>query len=357
MLAIRGETADKVWRSAIDSLRAKSGTPLQDGRGGATNELLHVLLEIRSPRQRWVASRVPAVSVAFAIVEVVGILNGRRDSAYLNFFNPGLPEFAGHGPQYHGAYGHRLRKNLRIDQLDRAFNALRKNPNGRQVVLQIWDARQDFPRRDGNPTSEDIPCNICSMLKIRDYKLEWAQIMRSNDLFRGLPYNIVQFTCLQEVLSGWLGIGVGTYAHYSDSLHLYARDVEQAYRYEQLKPEPNDESLSLPRKHSDAVWREMNRRVNVLVETEPKDGEYRKLAHLDSAPTAFSNLMRVVSADAARRREHIDIAHEIMDECTNRALVQLWNRWAIRKKAVKATTRRTSTAKPGKATGSRSRTA
>ena len=351
MRAIEGDTADSVWRNAIDSLRARSSRPLQEGRGGATNELLHVLLEIRNPLQRWVVSRVPALSVAFAIVEVIGIVNGRRDSGYLNFFNPGLPDFAGHGPAYHGAYGHRLRQNLGLDQLDRAFEALRSNPNGRQVVLQIWDARQDFPNSDGNPISDDIPCNICSMLKVRNGKLEWAQMMRSNDLFKGLPYNIVQFTCLQEVLSGWLGVDVGTYAHYSDSLHLYAHEVEQAYRYENVNPEPSNDSLSLPRKDADAVWAEMNRRVDVLVNTEPRDAEYRELTQIDIAPNSFNNLMRVISADAARRREHVEIAHEIMAECTNRALVQLWDRWAIRKKAARAATGRTPPAKPGTATG------
>lgn len=338
MRAIKGETANHVWCSAVDSLRAQSGGELQSGRSGPTNELLHVLLQIRHPRQRWVVSCVPAMSVAFAIVEVIGILNGRRDSGYLNFFNPGLPDFAGNGPEYHGAYGHRLRRNLGIDQLARAFRALRKNPDGRQVVLQIWNARQDFPKSNGDPVSQDIPCNICSMLKIRDNKLEWSQIMRSNDVFRGLPYNIVQFTCLQEVISGWLGVDMGSYVHFSDSLHIYERDLDKVYRYEHLELEWSNESLSLPKKESDPVWREMNCRVDLLVGSRLKDAEYRRLARIDSAPESFNNLMRVVAADAARRRKRQVIAHEIMGECTNRALIQLWNRWAIRKKAVKAAT-------------------
>jgi thymidylate synthase len=82
-------------------------------------------------------------------VEVVGIINGRKDSAYLNFFNPRLPRFAGTGPVYHGACGHRLRHNVGFDQLEGAAEALRNNPNGRQVVLQIWDAELDFPQSTG----------------------------------------------------------------------------------------------------------------------------------------------------------------------------------------------------------------
>ncbi len=335
MLAFEAVTANEAWIKAAEALRNKSNLPLQDGRGGATNEVLHVAFEIREPVQRWVVGRVPAISVAFAIVEVIGIMNCRRDSAYLNFFNPRLPELAGHGLEYHGAYGHRIRVNLGFDQLDRAFAALRNNSNGRQTVLQIWDAKQDFPNADGSPRADDIPCNLCSMLKIRNGKLEWSQIMRSNDLFKGLPYNIVQFTSLQEVLAGWLGVPVGSYVHFSDSLHLYADEVDQAYRYEDVVPAPNTDSLALPRHESDRVWAEMNRRVDLLVSSELRTDEYHEIAQLDTAPTSFSNLMRVVVADAARRRGSVDVAYDVMEGCTNPLLTQLWARWASRKKAVR----------------------
>lgn len=59
------------------------------------------------------------------------------------------------------------------------------------------------------------------MIKIRKGKLEWTQVMRSNDLVLGLPYNLVQFTSMQEILASWLNVDVGSYNHISDSLHIY----------------------------------------------------------------------------------------------------------------------------------------
>src|SRR5579871_194399 len=333
MPAFEGITANEVWRKAVDLLRKESA--VQASRGGETKEALHVAFEIHDPIQRWVVDRLPAVSVAFAIVEVIGILNGRRDSGYLNFFNPRLPEFAGKGTEYHGAYGHRLRSNLGFDQLERAFSVLMRDPNSRQIVLQVWDGTQDFPQNDGRPAAPDIPCNLCSMLKIRNGKLEWAQIMRSNDLFKGLPYNIVQFTCLQEVVAGWLGVGVGHYAHFSDSLHLYADEVEQTYRHDDVPVEPNTDSLALPREKADRVWQEMNHRVDRLVNSPLDRAAYLDMSVIQEAPVAFSNLMRVVVADAAWRYGHVDVAFDVMAGCTNRALTQLWERWAARKKAVR----------------------
>ena len=324
-------TADRAWLLAVAAIKDGSQVLRQNGRGGGTSELLHVTIHVHDSRQRWVVSRSPALSVAFAIVEVIGILNGRRDSAYLNFFNPILPKFAGTGTEYHGAYGFRLRGSVGFDQLERASNALKANPDGRQVVLQIWDAAMDFPSDRGTPVAEDIPCNICSMLKVRNGRLEWSQIMRSNDIFLGLPHNFVQFMTLQEVLAGWIGIEPGTYTHFADSLHLYEKDMEDVLSSAEVPMAATTDSLALPKQEADPIWVEMNRRVDVLVQNKLTPKEYRNVARLDNAPKAFNSLMAVVAADAARRRKSLDGVNEAISLCDNPQLRQLWDRWAERK--------------------------
>jgi len=215
--------------------------------------------------------------------------------------------------------------------LMQAANALKSNPDGRQVVLQIWDATRDFPLDNGIPASEDIPCNVCSMLKIRDGKLEWSQIMRSNDVFKGLPYNFVQFTSLQEVLAGWIGVEPGTYTHFSDSLHVYEQDMDLAFSSSRIPMAKSTESLALPSGQAEPIWREMNRRVNLLVKNEVAANEYIRISRLDDAPQAFTNLMTIVVADAARRRGNLDAVGEAISLCDNAVLRQLWQRWAERK--------------------------
>jgi thymidylate synthase len=325
------DSADEAWLIAVNALKEQSAEPRQHGRGGSTCELLHATLQIRNPRERWVVSRSPALSVAFAIVEVIGILAGRRDSAYLNFFNPRLPRFAGNGSSYHGAYGFRLRENAGFDQLDRACEALKNNPDGRQVVLQIWDSAKDFPAANGLPVAPDIPCNVCSMLKIRDGKLEWVQVMRSNDLFKGLPYNFVQFTTLHEVMAGWVGVEVGSYIHFSDSLHVYEEEIDLAFGSAHQAAPPNNDSLVMPKKSSDAIWAEMNRRVDLLVSGRFAERMLETLATVDDAPQAFTNLMAIVVADAAMRHGRMETALNAANACKNRLLYSLWLRWHKRK--------------------------
>ena len=74
----------------------------------------------------------------------------------------------------------------------------------------------------------------------------------------------------------------------------------------------------------------MNRRVDVLVKNGQAAKEYGVLARLNDAPQAFSNLMSMVAADAARRRKNIDGVREALSVCDNALLTLLWDRWAER---------------------------
>ncbi len=327
----QGATADEVWQQAAQAFRRRDGVAVQDGRGGPTREILHAAISIADPRQRWVTSRQPVLNPAFALAEVVWIMTGRNDLAFLEFWSREYRKYAGDGLELHGAYGYRIRNHLSIDQLDRAFRALSNNPDTRQVVLQIWDSEVDLPNPDGTPVDYDIPCNVISMPKVRDGKLEWQQVIRSNDVFRGLPYNLVQFTSLQEILAGWLNVECGTYNQLSDSLHVYEGDTANVLA---SGPPPdvalNTDSLALPRDESDQVFKELEWRVEKLIDPDLASGALRGMASWDSAPEAYRNIMTVLAAETLRRRGDTDSAVEAMTTCTNPAYRQLWAWWLAR---------------------------
>jgi thymidylate synthase len=325
--AIDGDTADEVWQKAAAWFLPRGLALAQGGRGGNTKEVLHAALSIRDCRQRWIASRFPPLNPAFAIAEVVWILAGRQDSRFVNYFNPKLPKYAGPGATYYGAYGFRLRRHFNIDQLQNAYTALKANKDSRQVVLQIWDPRTDLPWADGKPRSSDIPCNISSVLKVRDARLEWTQIMRSNDLFRGLPHNIIQFSSLQEVISGWLEIEPGTYNHLSDSLHLYETDgsVEERLRPTQL-PQNND-SLALPKEDSDKAFRQLSDFGDLLASDKNSAVDIRAKLRQLVLPSAHLNFATILAADALRRRNRSLDAREVCTTCSNESLRTLFGRW------------------------------
>ncbi|MGZ5539884.1 MAG: thymidylate synthase [Halobacteriota archaeon] len=324
-----GQTANTVWCD-IANVFCKEDLPVQESRGGSMRELLHSVISISDPRQRWVSSRTPALNLAFALAEVVWILAGRNDSAFLNYFNRQLPKFAGLGSTYHGAYGHRLRSHLGIDQLQRAYDVLSAKPSSRQVVLQIWDGKIDLPTSSGEEASPDIPCNVVSLLKVRSEQLEWMQIMRSNDVQLGLPHNLVQFTTMQEVLAGWLGLGLGDYYHISDSLHLYERDFAQLQKSFPQQGPPNTDLLDLPKDQSDRSFQQLTMAIELIIDERNTAEELRLLFTRSKLLTPFRNMLCVFCAEGARRRRSERIADEIMLSCTNSAYTYLYNRWLER---------------------------
>ena len=327
----QGATADDVWQQVAQALRQSDGVAAQNGRGGSTREILHAAISIEDPRQRWVVSRRPALNPALALAEVVWIMTGQSDLAFLEFWSKEYRKFAGDGPELHGAYGYRIRRHLSIDQLDRAYRVLLSNPDSRQVVLQIWDAEVDMPNPDGTPVNADIPCNVTSVPKVRDGRLEWLQVIRSNDVFRGLPYNLVQFTSLQEILAGWLNIECGTYNQVSDSLHVYERNADSVLAsYPLPEVAPNADNLALPRDESDRVFRELEGRIEELIDPDLRPGELKRLATWESAPQAYQNIMTVLVAETFRRQGDPDSAVEAMSFCTNPAYQQLWTQWLAR---------------------------
>ena len=326
--SFRGESADVVWQEAAEAFRQSLGVRIQDSRGGSTKEILHAAMSIADPSQRWVVSRTPPLNIAFALAEVIWIMTGRRDLAFLEYWNSEFRKYVGPGPELHGAYGYRLRRHLGLDQLERAYQALKSKADTRQVVLQIWDSGIDLPASDGTPANPDIPCNVVAMPKLRDDKLEWLQIIRSNDMFLGVPHNFVQFTCIQEVLAGWLGVECGSFNQISDSLHVYDRDWDNVMASTVVpNVSPSTDCLRQPRQESDRLFRELERRVEQMIDPETEPSELQGLASWGDAPQAYRNIATMLTAEALRRRGLRESASRTMAGCTNLAYQQLWARW------------------------------
>ena len=85
---IMGRTANDVWRKATSMLLRQKDTV--EGRTGNVFEILHSFITIEEPRQKWIYDRVPPVSIAYALAELVWIMNGQDCSDVINFFNPQL---------------------------------------------------------------------------------------------------------------------------------------------------------------------------------------------------------------------------------------------------------------------------
>lgn len=326
---IKGATANELWRKAKKLVDTYGG--LTDSPKGFTSEVLHILFELDNPIEKWIYRRIPPMSISFALTELMWIVNGSQDAKIIDFWNPGLKNFAADEGNdfYYGAYGYRLRVAHGIDQLERAYQALKNKPNNRQTVMLIWSPIRDIPYDDGKSQSNDIPCNICSLLKLRNGYLDWTQIMRSNDLILGLSYNLVQFTGLQEIMAGWLGAKVGLYNHYSDSLHIYDKyeNIDQI-GYQNIKTVKNTDILSIPKKDFDEISKEIFKRMKAIISLPfPTEDKLYQLVKLESKYEAYNNILYLIGAYAARRYKLNSLVKTLVKKCSNPMYKFIWQQW------------------------------
>lgn len=226
-----GEVND-IYPAVVQRLLAEGrSTP---SRVSDTVELHPVVLEIEDPRRRLVTSYGRPVNVAFALAEVMWILAGRRDVAFLAPYNQRIKDYSDDGTNFNAAYGFRLRHQHNIDQIQQAVEGLKRDQGSRQITLTIThpvsDRQGHFNKYGGwtKHNTSDRACNLLSHLLVRNGKLDWLQVVRSNDAVWGAPYNWMQFSHLQEYIANSIGVSVGSLYWVVDSLHIYDYHQEEA---------------------------------------------------------------------------------------------------------------------------------
>jgi thymidylate synthase len=185
-------------------------------RGEPTIELSDVQITLTDPAKAIPYDVGRNLHMAIASAEFIQLLGGYSDVEQLKSISPVFDRFTD-GGRLRGAYGPRLHK-----QWPKLLKRLTADPNTRQGVVTIW--RENELEND----VRDVPCTISLSYTIRNGALDARTHMRSNDFWLGTPYDFGQFTALQRTLAFVLGVEVGTYTHFVNSLHMYKRDINAA---------------------------------------------------------------------------------------------------------------------------------
>lgn len=162
---------------------------------------------------------------ATAAAEVAWMLMGTQDASFMlrhakvvweKFVEPDWVDPA--VPAVKAAYGYRWRRHFGRDQIGLALEALAKNPSDRRVWVSAWDPASDGLGAAGQL---NVPCPVGFSLSIAKGRLNCSLVLRSSDVFVGLPYDVMGQSMLMAVLAAQLGVGLGflhvTLAH----PHLY----------------------------------------------------------------------------------------------------------------------------------------
>lgn len=123
-------------------------------------------------------------------------------------------------------------------QFEHAINCLRNNPDSKKAVMTLYSKEHAY-------ISNDNPCTLIINLYIQGDALNMQVIMRSNDLWYGLPYDlpffrVVHYTALAMLKRTYPNLELGYHIHQALNLHFYEwafdkfRDCEKRYDNERL---------------------------------------------------------------------------------------------------------------------------
>lgn len=216
-----GQTLDDVMRSVIEEIQ-EHGVRINPTKGPAA-ELTGVLLEVTDPRARLSRSETRGKPYS-CLGELCWYLAKTNDLGFIAYYIPAYKKYAD-GNKIFGGYGPRLFNWMGLNQMANVTNILRRKPDSRQAVIQLFDAHDIVEEH------KDTPCTCTLQFMIRGDELHMFTNMRSNDAFWGLPHDVFCFTMLQEIMARDLSIEVGSYKHAVGSLHLYDKSADAARQF------------------------------------------------------------------------------------------------------------------------------
>lgn len=123
-------------------------------------------------------------------------------------------------PTASGSYLNEYLLQPAIDQFERVVATLVEDPNSRQAVA--------FIGRPWELCSSDLPCTLSMQFMVRNQTLKMIVTMRSWDLLKGFPYDVMMFSAVHQMMASILtNYATGALVISAGSTHVYQNDLEK----------------------------------------------------------------------------------------------------------------------------------
>lgn len=224
---IRSEDADEAFAQTLSCLldcnsRVVGGKTLSIGSGKECHEILNFTTIISNPRNRLIYNSARRLTIPAAVARFVWMMAGSDRLADIAYYEPKVNAFTDDNVSVPGSnYGQRiLHPRPGLNQLNAVIERLKEDPQSRRAAISIYHPE------DAVRNSKDIPCTFGVFYHIRNGSLHATTIMRSNNAFILLPYNVFEFSLLAEVVAVEVGVPLGTLTHFAASMHIYEEHLE-----------------------------------------------------------------------------------------------------------------------------------
>lgn len=201
-------------QAVVTACNVLLSAPQQESRAGATREALNATLVLPDPyRMTPVGIERHDLRVALGLAEGLHLVSGQPPGELIRLLTADIDTVRWASEEEPAGMVAR-------DQLLPMIAELEARPDSRRGNVTLW--------RPGDLSRADQGCATGLHFMRRGGRLRLTVTMRSNDVWHGLPYNLMAFGLLQATVARHLGVGAGAYTHQVASLHLYEHHEERA---------------------------------------------------------------------------------------------------------------------------------
>lgn len=118
-----------------------------------------------------------------------------------------------------------------VDQVANLLTGLRKDPHGRRHIITGWNPQQ----LDSTPLP---PCHLYQQYIVNGNRLDSTFVMRSNDLYHGLPFNIMGYALLNRFFAAAMGLESGELVYFGVDAHIYKTQIPVIVQQLEREPKP-----------------------------------------------------------------------------------------------------------------------
>lgn len=118
-----------------------------------------------------------------------------------------------------------------IDQIDRAVQTLRADPDSRRNIVSAWNVGE----------VDDMalpPCHFAHQLYVMDGRVSLQAFQRSADLLLGTPFNIAFYALLTHMYAQQADLEIGDLVWTGGDCHIYTNHVKQVREQLSRSPRP-----------------------------------------------------------------------------------------------------------------------
>ena len=118
-----------------------------------------------------------------------------------------------------------------IDQISRAVEQLRRNPDSRRIIVNAWNVGELARMRLA-------PCHAFFQFHVAAGSLSCQLYQRSADFFLGVPFNVASYALLTHMFAQQCDLEPGEFVWTGGDCHLYLNHLGQADEQLSRTPHP-----------------------------------------------------------------------------------------------------------------------